>query len=137
MQVDWDVVIFASIRCEEPPPYMQAGWRVHAHSDALVASHTVTQLQVKVRSVGVNGAGHSPWSKPVAVTVSGHLEHPPPPPASTASETSEAPKRRRKKAAHDRELQQADPKRSEQPKLASLLSMYMRCRAVGHLTPTC
>ena len=71
-------------------------------------------LQVKVRSVGVSGAGHSPWSAPVAVTVPGNLEHPPQPPASSASETPEAPKRRRKKAAHDRELEQADPKRSEQ-----------------------
>ncbi len=95
------------------------------------------QLQVKVRSVGVSGAGHSPWSEPVAVTVPGRLELPPPPPASTASEASEVPKRRRRKAAHDRELQQADPKRSEQLQLASSFVMHMLCGILGHLKPTC
>ena len=70
-------------------------------------------MQVKVRSVGASGAGHSPWSEPVPVTVPGCPEPRPQPPASTASEASEAPKRRRKKAAHDRELEQADPKRSK------------------------
>ena len=84
--------------------------------DVLLSKHWHT-MQVKVRSVGANGAGHSPWSDPATVTVPGHLEQPPQPPASTTSEASEAPKRRRKKAAHDRELEQADPKRSEQPNL--------------------
>jgi len=78
--------------------------------------------------VGANGAGHSPWSEPVAVTVPGRLEVLPPAPASAASEASEAPKRRRKKAVHDRELEQADPKRSE---LLDLSSFRHRvdCRA--------
>ena len=84
----------------------------HSMHELLLTDHHT--LQMKVRSVGVNGAGHSPWSEPVAVTVPGNLEHPPQPPASTASEIPEAPKRRRKKAAHDRELEQADPKRSAQ-----------------------
>ena len=68
-----------------------------------------------MRSVGASGAGHSPWSEPVAVTMPGRAEAPPPAPASTASEASEAPKRRRKKGGHERELEQADPKRSEWP----------------------
>ena len=85
---------------------------VHPHA-VCCSITTGTQIQVKVRSVGANGAGHSLWSDLVAVTVPGHLEQPPQPPASTASEASEAPKRRRRKAAHDRELEQADPKRSE------------------------
>ncbi len=72
-------------------------------------------LQVKVRSVGAHGAGHSPWSEPVTVTVPGRLEAPPPPPSVPASDALEAPKRRRKKVANDRELEHADPKRSECP----------------------
>ena len=70
-----------------------------------------------MRSVGASGAGHSPWSEPVAVRMPGRAEAPPPAPASTASEASEAPKRRRKKGGHERELEQADPKRSEWPPL--------------------
>lgn len=80
-------------------------------------------LQVKVRSVGANGAGHSPWSEPVTVTVPGRPEAPPPPPSVSASDASEAPKRRRKKAAHDRELEQADPKRSKCPLM--LLQLFL------------
>lgn len=64
--------------------------------------------------MGANGAGHSPWSELVTVTMPGRPEAPPQAAAAAAAEPSEAPKRRRKKAGGaDRELVQADPKRSE------------------------
>ena len=85
--------------------------------------------QVKVRSVGASGAGHSPWSEPVVVTMPGRAEGPPPAPASAASEASEAPKRRRKKGGHERELEQADPKRSESS------SLQISSVAVGSCNP--
>ena len=91
-------------------------------------------LQVKVRSVGANGAGHSPWSEPVTVTVPGRLEAPPPPPSVSASDAYEAPKRRRKKVAHDRELEQADPKRSKCPFM--LLQLFLSMCSI-HIRDSC
>ena len=73
----------------------------------------------------------------MAVTMPGHAEAPPPAPASTASEASEAPKRRRRKGGHERELEQADPKRSEWPPLCRPCGVTVSCDPVLSLCCPC
>ncbi|BDA40522.1 probable fibronectin type-III domain-containing protein 3a [Coccomyxa sp. Obi] len=88
--------------------------------------HPGTPYQVRARSVGVDGAGHSAWSEPASMVTPGERALPAPAVAANGAAAAELsdgaqPKRRRnKKPAVERELALADPKLKAREKKAAL-----------------
>jgi len=72
--------------------------------------------QVRARSVGVDGAGHSAWSEPVSLVTPGERMQQPVAASAASADAAAAEaavkKRRAKKPAVERELALADPKLS-------------------------